>query len=166
MRCLKIITLLCLSASFSTLSAMDGTELEPTEKSHILARLPNISDSWNERRDIYFQIGGKPLVDQFDALLIILLTDKKRINEFKYNDLCDCCRITYPAELLSIEQQILEQIKQLATDLVHNIFIEKLSPDAIESFFSSFEDLNDEFDTNPNYTEELHALYLEYLSER
>ena len=157
MRCLRIVTLLCLSALLSILSAMEDLK-DPTYSS---ALLPTISAPWNERRSIYFQIGGECLVDEFDTRLKALLIEKIEIEIIQKIPIC---RLSDLNEPLILEQKILEQLKQFSTNRIIHIITARLSPDRSKDFISRVEDLNDEFDTNSNYIEELHALYLEYFS--
>jgi predicted metal-dependent enzyme (double-stranded beta helix superfamily) len=157
MRCLKIVTLLCLSASLSILSAMEDLK-DPRSSS---ALLPTISATWNQKRNIYFQIGGECLVDEFDTRLKALLIEKKEIEIIQNSPKW---QLAYPNELSEIKQKILEQLKQFSTSRIIHIFTARLSFDRSKDFISRVEDLNDEFDTNSNYIEELHALYLKYFS--
>ena len=157
MRCLKTVTILCLSGALSMLSAMEDLK----DSTYSSALLSTISATWNERRNIYFQIGGECLVDEFDTRLKSLLVEKTEIEIIQKIPICRLSNLNEP---LILEQKILEQLKQFLTNRIIHIFTARLSPDRSKDFISRVEDLNDEFDTSLNYIEELHGLYLEYLS--
>ena len=157
MRCLKTVTILCLSGALSMLSAMEDLK----DSTYSSALLPTISATWNEKRNIYFQIGGECLVDEFDTRLKSLLVEKMEIEIIQKHP---SCHLANPDEPSIIKQKILEQVKQFSTSRIIHIFTSRLLPDRSKDFISRVEDLNDEFDTSLNYIEELHGLYLEYLS--
>ena len=177
MRCLKVITLLCLFCSLSKISAADndefwnekppiyscevGSSLKkylPLDSNHphkLSQKLPNrntfhilplenLSRVWNARRHLYNRIGSLPLVTAFDNDLKKFLFTKKLAKQ------------NYPDAETAI------RVWELSEKHVIPIFQKGLGPDIVEGFMLKITSLDTSLET---YINDVHSLYLQYLSK-
>jgi hypothetical protein len=107
--------------------------------------LRDLNHKWNSRRIIYNRIGSSPFVAAFDKYLRNPVRQKIALKQTHAD----------------LEEEIADQVFQLSIDYVIPFVTRRLESNAAAKFMSEIESFNIDANT---YIDDIHKLYLEYLS--